>query len=761
MPDVKIEIVSATAAAEAAMRRFEGFAEGMFRRLAGLVGVAALTRFGQGLINTADNLNKMRQRVGESVETLSSFRYVAALANVETSALEMSLKIAAQRLVDASKGSQEATSAFESLNLKVKNSDGSLKTLNQLLLEVAERFEKMPDGVRKTDAAVALFGRSGQELIPLLNQGSSGIARLQEEARKLGIEISGKTAQAAEDFNDNLTRLKFTLEGLGNRVLAQVLPNLVKFTDELARAGQNAEKAEQQTNGLVIVLKSLATVAVTLYHLFLLLGNTWATFINTTVEGALGVVRVLNTLTSAVLEAGKAMFFLQTGKFGPAGESAERSAAFLALLKPAVESAVAGVQKAWKHGSDDIEVDAANFLNRLNAIWSRPDAIPKPAPPKKGGALPGGLTREEYSALWEEALEIDQYYLELSQEKRRVAERKMEIALLEKQAEIREIQGRDDLTQAEKKTLLLEKLREEGQLIAKLSEVYKLLSMDSKESTEVQLQAIQRLQQLQEDLSKLNTESRRLYEDGFFGTMRRGVRELADEWGNFGANIAGTVMDSVRGAVEGVGDAIMGAIEGTKTWGQVFQQVGRNIIAQLIQVTIEWIARMTIVRALQAAFNTQQKTEAATRAATEAPGAALAATSSYGAAAIIGAAALAAVLALALSAAFATGGLVGGRGSDSSDNIVARLSPGEYVVRAAAVRANGLDFMNRINNPNLAQPAYGRPAAPAASGGGPPQVHVVYVHDEQELRRFLESRAGEQIVINHVSNNKNRLGIQS
>ena len=46
---------------------------------------------------------------------------------------------------------------------------------------------------------------------------------------------------------------------------------------------------------------------------------------------------------------------------------------------------------------------------------------------------------------------------------------------------------------------------------------------------------------------------------------------------------------------------------------------------------------------------------------------------------------------------FAGGGYVSGAGTSTSDSIPARLSDGEYVVRAKAVRALGTDFLDRLN----------------------------------------------------------------
>lgn len=74
---------------------------------------------------------------------------------------------------------------------------------------------------------------------------------------------------------------------------------------------------------------------------------------------------------------------------------------------------------------------------------------------------------------------------------------------------------------------------------------------------------------------------------------------------------------------------------------------------------------------------------------------------------------------------FASGGYIAGAGTGTSDSILARLSNGEFVVRAAAVRNYGADFLHRINRMRLPKFAGGGligrlaiPTAPAQSSGG-------------------------------------------
>ncbi len=114
---------------------------------------------------------------------------------------------------------------------------------------------------------------------------------------------------------------------------------------------------------------------------------------------------------------------------------------------------------------------------------------------------------------------------------------------------------------------------------------------------------------------------------------------------------------------------------------------------------------------------------------------------------------------------FATGGLVSGPGTSTSDSIPARLSAGEYVLRAAAVRRLGVDFLHALNG-GLSVPRWQGvrlafaegglvpPVAPATSGNGAGQaVRIVNVIDPSLAADYLTSPAGEKSILNILSRN--------
>ena len=197
------------------------------------LGAAGVIRGIMNLITSTadagDQFAKMSQRLGVSVETLSTFDHVAKLSGLTLEEVAVGLRRFAANALDMSRGIGEAKRDFEALKISVVDSRGKLKTVEQLILEVANRFSQMEDGTTKTAMAMNLFGRSGSEMIPMLNKGSAGLREMMEEAKRLGLVFTKEAAKAAEDFNDNLTRLKGTLKGIVYEIGTNLIPKLNEF----------------------------------------------------------------------------------------------------------------------------------------------------------------------------------------------------------------------------------------------------------------------------------------------------------------------------------------------------------------------------------------------------------------------------------------------------------------------------------------------------------------------------------------------------
>jgi hypothetical protein len=226
------------------------------------VAAAGLAVAIKGVVDEADKLGKAAQKFGVPVEELSALKFAAELSDVSLEALGKSLTILSKNMQTVGGETKNiAAAAFSSLGISVKDAGGKLKTSNEIFLEVADRFKDMQDGATKTALAVAIFGRAGAELIPLLNQGRDGIKSLTDEARRMGIVITDQTAKAAENFNDNLKRLSKVQEAIILQILGSggLLSAMEQLSFRMVEGAQNAERWKTVSDALAKTLEAVST----------------------------------------------------------------------------------------------------------------------------------------------------------------------------------------------------------------------------------------------------------------------------------------------------------------------------------------------------------------------------------------------------------------------------------------------------------------------------------------------------------------------
>jgi TP901 family phage tail tape measure protein len=166
--------------------------------------VAGLMAAGKAALDTADDLSKLSQKTGISVESLSLLKPIAEQSGISLEGLAKGMQKLATAMVEAAGGSKEQIETFSRLGVSVKDAAGQIRPTEAVLLDLADAFAALPDGAEKSALAVKIFGKAGVELIPFLNQGRAGIEELKQKFKELGLEISGDTAKAAEKFNDTL-----------------------------------------------------------------------------------------------------------------------------------------------------------------------------------------------------------------------------------------------------------------------------------------------------------------------------------------------------------------------------------------------------------------------------------------------------------------------------------------------------------------------------------------------------------------------------
>lgn len=215
-------------------------------RAMGVLGVALTAAFSGASIKAAadmaDSLDDMAEKSGIAVRELSALRYAGEVVGTPLEALGTGIRKLGQNMAAAAGGAKEQAAAFAAVGVAVRSADGSLRSQDEVLGDLATKFAGYRDGAEKSALAIEIFGKQGEALIPLLNQGATGIALLRQEGENLGAVFGGDLAKQAADFNDNLTRISLSSEGARLALAGELLPTLNKLAAAFieARDGSNS-----------------------------------------------------------------------------------------------------------------------------------------------------------------------------------------------------------------------------------------------------------------------------------------------------------------------------------------------------------------------------------------------------------------------------------------------------------------------------------------------------------------------------------------
>jgi len=226
---------------------------GALGALAPAVTIGGITALAMKSLEAADAMNDLSQRTGVSVEALSRFKKAAGMSGTDIDSVAKSLAKFSRTIYEG-----KADKGLATLGLSAKDASGKLKTADAVMLEVANKFKAMPDGIEKTALSMELFGKSGQDMIPMLNMGGDAI-------EKMGGKMTTAFAQKADEYNDKLTMIQGKIGGMATSLTIALIPALDKvastvlaFTDAFTKMPDWLQTVIGLTIGFTFALTALA-----------------------------------------------------------------------------------------------------------------------------------------------------------------------------------------------------------------------------------------------------------------------------------------------------------------------------------------------------------------------------------------------------------------------------------------------------------------------------------------------------------------------
>lgn len=186
-----------------------------------------------GMANKAaasgDRVDKLSQKVGMSRKGFQEWDYILSQNGMSIESLQGGMKKLNNTIDDAIGGSKTAVNAFGRIGISVDDLKG--KSPEQVFEMTVKALQGMPDGAEKAALANELLGRSGSELMPLLNGSSKSVDELKAKAKELGIVLSDDSIDASVKFTDTLDSLKRSLGAVVTKVGVAVMPIMQKAAD--------------------------------------------------------------------------------------------------------------------------------------------------------------------------------------------------------------------------------------------------------------------------------------------------------------------------------------------------------------------------------------------------------------------------------------------------------------------------------------------------------------------------------------------------
>lgn len=180
----------------------------------------------------ADNILTMSMTTGLSTGQLQEFSYAAELIDVSIDTLQTSLTKLTNNMQNAMNGTGDAKKAFEQLGIAVTDSDGNMRTANDVFYETIDALGKVGNATERDALSMDIFGRSAQDLNPLIIQGSDTLREYADEAHNMGYVLGNEALTALGAVDDSVQRLQTTQDAVKNKLSAEFAPYLTSFYED-------------------------------------------------------------------------------------------------------------------------------------------------------------------------------------------------------------------------------------------------------------------------------------------------------------------------------------------------------------------------------------------------------------------------------------------------------------------------------------------------------------------------------------------------
>lgn len=237
-----------------------------FGGIAAALSVRAFTGWIKSAIDAGDAMKDFGQKTGVAAADIAGLQMAFKQGGVEAQELERALS-------RMSRNMESGSDAFAQLGVSARNSDGSLRPIKDVIGDIADATARMSNGAAKAAVLQEIFGRTGADLIPTLNEGSAGLREWADNADRVGASMSEEALDAMDQFNDTMVLINAATDGAARTIATGLLPTLQNMAESFLTLTTKTGEMSSAVLVLAGLLKVLYTTAIVVIEVFKSLGE--------------------------------------------------------------------------------------------------------------------------------------------------------------------------------------------------------------------------------------------------------------------------------------------------------------------------------------------------------------------------------------------------------------------------------------------------------------------------------------------------------
>lgn len=189
----------------------------------------------------ADTILTESTVTGLSTEALQEYYYMAELVDVSVGTITGSLSKLTKQMYSAKDGTGSAAEYFDELGVSVVDAEGNLRDNNEVFDEIIDKLGQVSNDTERDAIAMGIFGKSAQELNPLIAQGADNIQAFRDEAHQMGYVLDDEALSSLGAVDDAFQRSSLFIDSIKNQIGEGLAPVIVDIAEKFTAWAQSVD----------------------------------------------------------------------------------------------------------------------------------------------------------------------------------------------------------------------------------------------------------------------------------------------------------------------------------------------------------------------------------------------------------------------------------------------------------------------------------------------------------------------------------------